>query len=377
MGPGGRGDARGAGSPRDRGRGRAGLHVPLPRDRGAARGRRLRGRRLRPAVRSRAARGHERHLPRRRLPRGVRRGAGRQPEPAAATWRTRSRPACRRSPSAPGCSTSPRPSTASTMAGVVPVERRHDASGSRCATRRRPPPTDSLLTRAGERVTGHEFHRTATSASNAASPAWEIDGAPAGFATDTWHASYLHVHWAGHPRARPAVRRCGSRGCAPRPSRSVETDEAPAEPLRHHGDVEARAGLLDFAVNVYPGAATRVAGPRAARRDRTTRRYPDAAPARGRDRAPPGPAAGRGAADRGRGGGVHPDRADAALAAPGRGAPAVHRAARRARAGGPPRRHRPVPARLHPRPRQRPGRGRPGRDRQPHQPDRRPAPGVR
>jgi cobyrinic acid a,c-diamide synthase len=76
---------------------------------------------------------------------------------------------------------------------------------------------DSLLTRAGEQVTGHEFHRTATvptypsvelvAAEGAGersdrrqTPAWLIDGEPSGWAGDTLHASYLHVHWAGHPQ---------------------------------------------------------------------------------------------------------------------------------------------------------------------------------
>ncbi|QUX31824.1 cobyrinate a,c-diamide synthase [Nocardiopsis akebiae] len=60
---------------------------------------------------------------------------------------------------------------------------------------------DTLLTRAGERVTGHEFHRTATTPGACGDrAAWEIEGAPEGFASPTLHASYLHVHWAGHPR---------------------------------------------------------------------------------------------------------------------------------------------------------------------------------
>nr|WP_237448710.1 cobyrinate a,c-diamide synthase [Nocardioides flavescens] len=61
-------------------------------------------------------------------------------------------------------------------------------------------PTDTLLTRAGERVTGHEFHRTRTDPGHGATPAWHIDGSPEGFAGPTLHASYLHTHWAGHPQ---------------------------------------------------------------------------------------------------------------------------------------------------------------------------------
>jgi cobyrinic acid a,c-diamide synthase len=85
------------------------------------------------------------------------------------------------------------------MAAVVP------AAGTMTArlTLRYPEATaagDSLITRAGERVTGHEFHHTQTVPPAGDQPAWEIGGSLAGFAAATWHASYLHVHWAGHPR---------------------------------------------------------------------------------------------------------------------------------------------------------------------------------
>lgn len=67
---------------------------------------------------------------------------------------------------------------------------------------------DTLLARAGERVTGHEFHRTTVEAQPDArprpAPAWvwrSADGRPHhdGVSSDSVHASYLHVHWAGHP----------------------------------------------------------------------------------------------------------------------------------------------------------------------------------
>lgn len=60
--------------------------------------------------------------------------------------------------------------------------------------------SDSLLTRVGERVTGHEFHRTHTTPEAGAHPAWEVDGQRVGFTSPTLHASYLHLHWAGHPQ---------------------------------------------------------------------------------------------------------------------------------------------------------------------------------
>jgi len=63
---------------------------------------------------------------------------------------------------------------------------------------------DSILCRAGERVTGHEFHRTVTDNSTA-TPAWAWQdntgrAAAEGHADRRVHASYLHVHWAGHPQ---------------------------------------------------------------------------------------------------------------------------------------------------------------------------------
>lgn len=60
--------------------------------------------------------------------------------------------------------------------------------------------TDNLLTRAGEQVTGHEFHRTHTAPEAATTPAWEVDGSLVGYAGPRLHASYLHTHWAGHPQ---------------------------------------------------------------------------------------------------------------------------------------------------------------------------------
>ncbi|CAB4728692.1 unannotated protein [freshwater metagenome] len=60
--------------------------------------------------------------------------------------------------------------------------------------------SDNLLARHGERVTGHEFHRTQVTPAHTGSPAWCIDDEPVGFASATLHASYLHTHWAGHPQ---------------------------------------------------------------------------------------------------------------------------------------------------------------------------------
>ncbi len=60
--------------------------------------------------------------------------------------------------------------------------------------------SDSLLTRAGERVTGHEFHRTHVDPVAGSAPAWSGEGHTVGFTSASLHAAYLHVHWAGHPQ---------------------------------------------------------------------------------------------------------------------------------------------------------------------------------
>jgi cobyrinic acid a,c-diamide synthase len=63
---------------------------------------------------------------------------------------------------------------------------------------------DSVLSRTGERVTGHEFHRTvSTLRDGAAAWGWRDNtGRPTteGLVRRRIHASYLHVHWAGHPQ---------------------------------------------------------------------------------------------------------------------------------------------------------------------------------
>jgi cobyrinic acid a,c-diamide synthase len=66
--------------------------------------------------------------------------------------------------------------------------------------------TDSVTHLTGERVTGHEFHRTHVITTGAHTPAWfwrGHDGGPVreGFVHQRVHASYLHTHPAGHPEA--------------------------------------------------------------------------------------------------------------------------------------------------------------------------------
>ncbi|MFN8076220.1 MAG: cobyrinate a,c-diamide synthase [Kineosporiaceae bacterium] len=60
---------------------------------------------------------------------------------------------------------------------------------------------DSVVAREGERVRGHEFHRTATDPAHGARAAWGWDRARHGFVDGRVHASYLHTHWAGTPGA--------------------------------------------------------------------------------------------------------------------------------------------------------------------------------
>jgi cobyrinic acid a,c-diamide synthase len=67
--------------------------------------------------------------------------------------------------------------------------------------------TDSPITRRGDRVRGHEFHRTAVACGS--QPAWEFEpGGPEGHVKGAVVASYLHTHWAGHPAAARFLEAC-------------------------------------------------------------------------------------------------------------------------------------------------------------------------
>jgi cobyrinic acid a,c-diamide synthase len=72
--------------------------------------------------------------------------------------------------------------------------------------------TDNLLSRKGETFTGHEFHRTHIDPERGALAAWTVDGVDVGFAGPTLHASYLHVHWAGHPHLAQRFAEAAARG---------------------------------------------------------------------------------------------------------------------------------------------------------------------
>jgi cobyrinic acid a,c-diamide synthase len=84
------------------------------------------------------------------------------------------------------------------MAGVLDAVARMTRRGA-LGYRRAAAAGGNLLAEAGHRVTGHEFHRTEVLPRHGSTAAWEWDGTGEGFASPTLNASYLHVHWAGHP----------------------------------------------------------------------------------------------------------------------------------------------------------------------------------
>ena len=86
--------------------------------------------------------------------------------------------------------------------------------------------TDSVLARAGDRVRGHEFHRTAATPPSGARAAWRFgSGELEGHVTGSGVASYLHTHWAGHPAA---ASRFASACAAARPAAGPAVAAEPA-----------------------------------------------------------------------------------------------------------------------------------------------------
>nr|WP_233556550.1 cobyrinate a,c-diamide synthase [Aeromicrobium endophyticum] len=138
-------------------------------------------------------------------------------------------------------------------------------------------PTDQLMGVAGTRVTGHEFHRTKlVDAVDQGTASWLLDGEGHGIGSETLHASYLHTHWAGHPRIaqrfadavhayEPGNTERSDRerdeatsllvdaSVAGAPSRSSQSSSL-ANGLAFHGDAELGEGLVDFAVNIHDDA---------------------------------------------------------------------------------------------------------------------------
>lgn len=84
---------------------------------------------------------------------------------------------------------------------------------------------DQLLGPAGAAATAHEFHRTTVAPVHGDRPAWTVDAGPVGYAGPTLSASYLHVHWAGHPHLAQAFADAVASQARPAPRASV-----PAEP---------------------------------------------------------------------------------------------------------------------------------------------------
>ncbi len=74
---------------------------------------------------------------------------------------------------------------------------------------------DSVVARTGERLRGHEFHRTVTEPSHGVGRPWQAawqwsTSGPEGFVKGGCVASYLHLHWAGSPwLASRLVGACG------------------------------------------------------------------------------------------------------------------------------------------------------------------------
>ena len=159
--------------PARRGRGRGGLYLRLHRASRAARGGRVAGGLVRSAARRGPARRNERADPRRRIPRAARGRALRQRAAARPGGRARP-PAARRSPpNARACSTWGEPWTGCPCAASWTCRPRMTQKltlGYRTATAI----TDSVLARTGERVRGHEFHRTATAPPSGARAAWRF-----------------------------------------------------------------------------------------------------------------------------------------------------------------------------------------------------------
>ncbi len=119
-------------------------------------------------------------------------------------------------------------------------------------------PEDGLLGPAGTRATGHEFHRTTVTPTRGDDAAWLVGGEPDGFSLDpagtghaSLHASYQHVHWAGHPALAQhfadAVHAYAGRD---HDQAADQQDDRDVHDLDHHGDTDAAEGLVDLAVNV-------------------------------------------------------------------------------------------------------------------------------
>ncbi|MYR05898.1 cobyrinate a,c-diamide synthase [Gordonia sp. SID5947] len=90
---------------------------------------------------------------------------------------------------------------------------------------------DSVAFVAGERVTGHEFHRSTVEINRASTAAWawrDHQGTPGthGVVGSSVHASYLHVHPAGYPAAVTRFVAAARTARDTAPVRDVEAERA-------------------------------------------------------------------------------------------------------------------------------------------------------
>ena len=134
------------------------------------------------------------------------------------------------------------------MAGAVPLDA---VMGPRLTLgyREAIAETDSVVTRPGETVRSHEFHRTATTGGTA--PAWRLGGRLEGVAGATLLASYQHVHWAGHPAMAQRFADAASTFAASESRWSPQPVLISCPPdLHHHGLADLAPGAVDLAVNV-------------------------------------------------------------------------------------------------------------------------------
>ncbi|MGL4831893.1 MAG: cobyrinate a,c-diamide synthase [Propionibacteriaceae bacterium] len=138
------------------------------------------------------------------------------------------------------------------MADVLPLEAR---MAPRLTLRYHEPVAlaDSLVTRAGEAVRAHEFHRTVVEGdSGQAVPAWNLGTLTEGWAQGQHlHASYQHVHWAGYPAF---AQRLADAACEFQGTQIPEPLIAQPNPtgvgIDHHGDRDVVEGLTNLSVNV-------------------------------------------------------------------------------------------------------------------------------
>ncbi|WP_343871461.1 cobyrinate a,c-diamide synthase, partial [Dactylosporangium roseum] len=174
------------------------------------------------------------------------------------------------------------------MCGVVDASARETdlvVLGYREATAR----SSSVLLPIGTQVVGHKMHRTTITPRAGLQPAWTWAGGPAeGFVQRGVHASYLGLHWAGHPSiasrfvagasatAAPAPGRWTTPSADPygRPSSAIPTAQVPA------GHVPAARAVPTAQVPAVPLPPTTVPAGQVSAGPVPTAQVPPGGPAR-------------------------------------------------------------------------------------------------